>query len=202
MKKVKIKIFLLTVLILLVMVTLAAPLNSRSYFREEGASPEEEVIRFHVMAHSDHPREQEVKNRVTREILKEMGQVLEEEEFSHQARKKIGEQIPALEELAYQIIQEEGMSHPVEARLENHYFPSRQYHYGYFPAGEYEALRVIIGEGAGENWWCVLFPPLCFTHPPEEEIKEGEEKIKMRFRLVQVMENFFPVSYQADKKEE
>ncbi len=78
MKKVKIKIFLLTVLILLVMVTLAAPLNSRSYFQEEGAFPGEEVIRFHVMAHSDHPREQEVKNRVTREILKEMGQVLEE----------------------------------------------------------------------------------------------------------------------------
>ncbi|RQD76740.1 MAG: hypothetical protein D5R97_03920 [Candidatus Syntrophonatronum acetioxidans] len=198
MKKTKIRLLLFIILILSLMVTLSAPLSSRSYFKEEGACPAREVIRFHVRAHSNHPREQEVKNRVTREILSEMGPLLEGEEVSQKAREKIEEKIPALEELARRVLQEEGLTHSVEARLENHSFPSRQYPYGYFPAGEYEALRVIIGEGAGENWWCVLFPPLCFIHPPAEEIKEGEE-IQVRFRLVQVVENLFPVAYQAEK---
>lgn len=135
-----------------------------------------EVLRFHVVAHSDEDRDQEVKEEVTREVLAFVAERLQETESREQARQALIEEIPLVQERAEQVLQAAGTPHPVEISLQREMFPPRQYLYGDFPAGEYEALRIVIGSGAGENWWCVLFPPLCFSHAPEEKGKDTDSK--------------------------
>ncbi len=138
----------------------------------------EEALRFHVVAHSDEPRDQKIKEQVTGEVLAFVADRLQETETKEQARQVILEEIPMIQELAEQALETQGTPHPVKISLEQEMFPSRQYIYGDFPAGEYEALRIVIGNGAGENWWCVLFPPLCFSHVPEGTVLEDKESIK------------------------
>ncbi|UNC93680.1 stage II sporulation protein R [Candidatus Contubernalis alkaliaceticus] len=134
----------------------------------------EEALRFHVVAHSDEPRDQEIKEQVTREVLVFMADRLKEAETKEQARELLKEKMPLIQALVEQELETAGTPHGVEISLEQEIFPSRQYIFGEFPAGEYEALRIVIGSGAGENWWCVLFPPLCFNHLPED--KQGKDK--------------------------
>lgn len=192
----------------------------------------EEVIRFHVLAHSDNIRDQQVKTVVTEEVLGHVEEILVESESPEQARKKLEGKTSNIKHYVKDILEREGTPHPVEVKLENHAFPDREYHYGDFPAGDYEALRIIIGDGAGENWWCVLFPPLCFTHRPdsqepdtrrdktEVEVKKvnaedaedaekdnkkvanlDQDKVEVRFRIVEWTKEFFPAHYRADKKD-
>ncbi len=132
----------------------------------------EEVLRFHVVAHSDEARDQEVKEQVTREVLAFVGDRLQDTGSRELARQALLEEIPLVQERVEQVLQAEGTPHPVKVSLQREMFPPRQYLYGDFPAGEYEALRIVIGSGAGENWWCVLFPPLCFTHAPEKKSRD------------------------------
>ena len=80
-----------------------------------------------------------------------------------EARQRLTEALPRLQQTAAEEIAAQGSRYTVSARLEETEFPTREYDGFALPSGEYLALRVVIGEGAGKNWWCVVFPPLCTT---------------------------------------
>ena len=122
---------------------------------------ERKMIRLHVIANSDTQEDQTLKLQVRDEVLAQATAVLEESADMAEAVVRLEAALPAIESTAQQKITAEGYGYPVSARLEQTEFPTKVYDGFALPSGEYLALRVIIGEGAGENWWCVVFPPLC-----------------------------------------
>ena len=135
------------------------------------------VLRFHVLANSNSEKDQELKLKVRDAI----GGLLQEEMAQVENREEcvrcITEWIPQIEQTAMAVIKENGYEYSVCARLEETDFPVKTYGAFTFPSGRYEALRVTIGEGAGENWWCVLYPNMCFENSMYEVIDEHGEKV-------------------------
>lgn len=123
----------------------------------------DEIIRLHVLANSDSPQDQQLKLKVKSRIVEEMQQRLEGITDLAKARTAILSSIPSLEEAAKSVIAEEGYAYSVTGKLEQTWFPEKTYGDMTFPAGKYEALRIQIGAAGGRNWWCVLFPSLCFV---------------------------------------
>lgn len=119
------------------------------------------VLRLHVLANSDTCADQELKLAVRDRILAESEGIFLGVHTKQQAEAAVIAQIERLETAAREEIRAHGYEYPVEIHLENVYFPTRQYGDITFPAGRYDALRVMIGEAQGHNWWCVLFPSLC-----------------------------------------
>lgn len=140
----------------------------------------EEVFRFHVLANSDSDADQELKIVVRDGVISYMKANLPEDADKEETVRWAKGHITELEQAAEQIVQKEGFSYSVKAKVENVSFPEKRYGDITFPAGEYEALRILIGEAKGHNWWCVLYPNLCFVDSihavvPEEEKEELEE---------------------------
>lgn len=171
---------------------------------QEGIS--DKIIRFHVIANSDSKEDQELKLTVKNKVVVYMEQLLKEANGVEETRKIIRENMEKIEAAARQALEEEECVYPVHAELTRCYFPVKTYGDITFPDGEYEALRVTIGEAKGKNWWCVMYPKLCFvdslyTVVPEESKQElrrvlteeeyrqvlyGEgNKIQIRFKLLE-----------------
>ena len=125
--------------------------------------PEQEFIRFHVIANSDSPADQELKLRVRYRLLEDFTSELSGIESINQGRKRIAENLREIKNAALQEIKSSGSSYPVEVKFGRFQFPTKAYGDLVLPAGEYDALKVVIGQGKGANWWCVMFPPLCFV---------------------------------------
>lgn len=122
----------------------------------------DKVVRLHVIANSDSDADQALKLRVRDAVLAEADGLIEQGASLEEAEQAITAHLEALARAGAQVVGAEGRTYPVTASLEhNVWFPTKQYTDFAFPAGEYTALRIIIGEGAGRNWWCVVFPPLC-----------------------------------------
>ena len=119
------------------------------------------VIRLHVIANSDSPEDQALKLRVRDRVLARAQEILEQSADMEQAEKALTAALPELTREARETLAAEGCAQPVQARLEPAEFPTKDYDGFSLPAGKYLALRVIIGEGRGQNWWCGVFPPLC-----------------------------------------
>ena len=119
------------------------------------------VIRLHVIANSDSPEDQALKLRVRDRVLARAQEILEQSADMAQAEQALTAALPELTREARETLAAEGCAQPVQARLEPAEFPTKDYDGFSLPAGKYLALRVIIGQGAGQNWWCVAFPPLC-----------------------------------------
>lgn len=119
------------------------------------------VIRLHVIANSDSPEDQALKLRVRDRVLARAQEILEQSADMEQAEQALTAALPELTREARETLAAEGCAQPVQARLEPAEFPTKDYDGFSLPAGKYLALRVIIGEGRGQNWWCVVFPPLC-----------------------------------------
>lgn len=119
------------------------------------------VIRLHVIANSDSPEDQALKLRVRDRVLARAQEILEQSADMEQAEQALTAALPELTREARETLAAEGCAQPVQARLEPAEFPTKDYDGFSLPAGKYLALRVIIGQGAGQNWWCVVFPPLC-----------------------------------------
>ena len=122
---------------------------------QEQAELAGQVIRLHVLANSDSQADQELKLAVRDRVL---------------------EHLDELAAAGQQVVDEAGKDYPVTAQLEECWFPTKKYENFALPAGEYTALRVVIGEGEGQNWWCVAFPPLCLgaaTESVEEATAAG-----------------------------
>ena len=119
------------------------------------------VIRLHVIANSDSPEDQALKLRVRDRVLARAQEILEQSADMEQAEQALTAALPELTREARETLAAEGCTQPVQARLEPAEFPTKDYDGFSLPAGKYLALRVIIGQGAGQNWWCVVFPPVC-----------------------------------------
>lgn len=121
------------------------------------------VLRFHVTANSDSREDQELKLKVRDAVITELEPLLEQAEDLSDTEAVISEHLEALRRTAEETIREAGYSYGTEVFLTNCYFPEKRYGDTVFPAGRYDALRVTIGKAAGQNWWCLLFPAVCFT---------------------------------------
>ena len=132
-----------------------------------------QVVRFHVKANSDTREDQENKLAVRDALLEEMEGLLGENKDRRNVCLTLEHHLEQLKVCAQEVLEERGCSQPVDVTLGTSWFPQKTYGDYTFPSGEYEALRVTIGEGDGHNWWCMLYPSLCFPdamHPvPEEE---------------------------------
>ncbi len=119
------------------------------------------VVRLHVLANSDGEEDQALKLLVRDRVLARATELLTQARDRTEAESLLRAELPELEALAVRELRARGCAYPVTAELTDTAFPTREYDDFTLPAGEYLALRVVIGEGAGRNWWCVVFPPLC-----------------------------------------
>lgn len=128
----------------------------------ETAIPENS-IRLRIIANSDAPQDQMLKREIRDNINGYLTTKVGNLDSIDQAREKMKAEIPTLEEIVEQTITKSGFTYNSKVELGVVPFPTKMYGQYVYPAGDYEALRVTIGEGKGQNWWCVLFPPLCFV---------------------------------------
>ena len=144
----------------------------------------EEVFRFHVTANSDDPEDQELKLKVRDEVIARMKTEMGEapERSAEATRRWALEHLDEIEETARDVIRREGFRYDARAEVTRCYFPDKRYGDLLFPAGTYQALKISLGNAGGQNWWCVLYPALCFTDPvcavvDEDGKKELEEAL-------------------------
>ena len=138
-----------------------------------------EVLRFHVLAHSDSAEDQALKLRVKDTILAFMKKELPEASNKSESEQWVVENLARIENVARNVVRKEGYDYSVEANLQECKFPNKTYGDITFPAGTYDALRVEIGEAKGQNWWCVLYPNLCFTDAIHAIVpKEGKDDLE------------------------
>ena len=127
------------------------------------------LIRLHVIANSDSPADQALKYQVRDAVVGAMAEKFGGVENAAQARMIARENLGYIQQLAVEKIRAAGKDYPVTVEMGDFPFPAKTYHTSLYnftlPAGNYEAVRVILGQGGGANWWCVLFPPLCFVDP-------------------------------------
>lgn len=166
------------------------------------------LIRFHVIANSDSDEDQKLKLKVKNKVIDYLYPYLKESDSLDNSRKIINDNIDNIKALAESVINEEGYSYNVNVQLSRENFPDKSYGNIVLPQGNYEAFRIIIGSGEGRNWWCVMFPPLCFVDESkaeveydkvEEEIEKQKKNktqnlknsndIKIKFKLVEVIKN-------------
>ncbi|MGN0369014.1 MAG: stage II sporulation protein R [Butyrivibrio sp.] len=139
------------------------------------------IIRFHVRANSDSTVDQELKLKVKDRVVQYLEEELGTAQSLDEARNILYDDMGNLEQIALDVIQSEGFAYDVNVYFETSYFPMKVYGDMSFPPGEYEALRIDIGEACGRNWWCVLFPPLCFV---DSACSVVPEDTKEQFRSV------------------
>ena len=158
----------------------------------------EEVIRFHVLANSDKDFDQQLKINVKNEIVKMLETMLKNSKSKEETKSMLIDNLTQINEKAKQIVKENGFDYDVKTLITKSYFPTKVYGDIRLPAGEYEALKIIIGSGKGENWWCVMFPPLCFV---DATFKEVPIKDKVLLKNVLTEEEYKIVYKNANKND-
>lgn len=129
------------------------------------------ILRLHVIANSDSEADQAVKLLVRDAILA----CMEPGDSAEEAEAFVRDHGAELLQAAEDVLRERGFSYSAQLMLGDYEFPDRTYGDTLYPAGTYRALRVVLGEGAGQNWWCVLFPPLCIVTGDAQELPALEE---------------------------
>lgn len=140
---------------------IASPVSSTSIPKE--------ALRLRIIANSDSAKDQELKREVRDAVVVECGSLLKNAKNSDEARQIVMAHIPEFTDIALAVIHARGYNYSVQTEVGKVPFPTKVYGNRVYPAGNYEALRIIIGKGLGQNWWCVLFPPLCFV-----DISDGD----------------------------
>ncbi len=170
----------------------------------------EKIIRLHVVANSDSPVDQQLKLQVRDKIISSMSGRLEGLKDISEVKSIVQGSLAEIEAAAREVIEENRKLYGVKAAFTEMDFPTRAYGNITLPAGTYQALNIVIGEGKGKNWWCVMFPPLCFIDVAhgviaEETMKElrtslteeeysllisskepGEVSVKLRFKILEL----------------
>ena len=161
-------------LALLAALALALVSGAASLGRQDAL--QEKMIRLHVIANSDSDADQALKLEVRDKVLDFTTTVLQRSADMEDAQVRLRKELTRIETIAQREIAAQGYDYPVTAQLASAEFPLKEYDGFSLPAGEYMALRLVIGEGAGQNWWCVVYPPLCTaaaTDMPETAIRAG-----------------------------
>lgn len=154
---------LIIILSVFSILTVAALIFSIQHKSPETVYASDNLIRLHVVANSDSAADQDLKRKVRDEIIRYTEPEFIIAENMDSARSIARANLDCIKEVAAREIKAQGRAYPVRVELDSFPFPTK--HYGPFilPAGDYEAVKVTIGAGGGANWWCVLFPPLCFV---------------------------------------
>lgn len=134
------------------------------------------IIRFHVRANSDTDTDQQLKIKVKNEVVSYIQPFLENSPSIDTSREILSQHIEDIKDTALDTIHKEGFNYSVNVYFEQSYFPMKTYSDVTFPPGEYEAFRIDIGEANGKNWWCVLYPPLCFVDSVYGELPESSKE--------------------------
>ena len=140
----------------------------------------EKLIRFHVLANSDSDIDQDLKLRVKDEVLKYISPILNESQSLEESREILKREDKNIIKITEDYIKSQGFDYTVETTLTRENFPVKEYGNIVLPQGEYEAYRILIGEGKGQNWWCVMFPPLCFIDVTKGQVAYDETEKKMK----------------------
>lgn len=128
----------------------------------------ESVVRLHVLANSDSDEDQALKLKVRDAILAYTSPKVIDSTSREEAIEILKNELDEIEKISEQVVKEQGHDYSVEVTLSLEDYPTRNYESMSFPSGEYVSLRVLIGEAEGQNWWCVLFPPLCLSAASEK----------------------------------
>ncbi len=157
------------------------------------------ILRLHIIANSDSKEDQALKLKVRDEILEKTGNLFVETKNLSDAKEKAESSLEEFESIANQVILENGYSYTAKARVGNSNFNTREYDDFTLPAGEYPSLIITLGEGNGQNWWCVVYPAVCVPAASKHELKESTKdksakiaqnprRYVMRFKTVEIYE--------------
>ena len=164
---------------LLFLLTLYVFVSAYSYVTAVSSQIEDSVFRLHVLANSNSKEDQDLKYKVRDALLEYMNALCKDTTSKEDAMTIAQEHEQNFYQIAKNIISENGFSYDVNIQIGNFPFPTKQYGDIFLPAGNYDALRVEIGDGIGQNWWCVMFPPLCFVDITSGIVpEESKEKIQ------------------------
>jgi stage II sporulation protein R len=133
----------------------------------------DKVVRLHVIACSDSEQDQALKLKVRDAVLAYCGKELADCASKEEAQARLAEMTGTLQEIASRTVKDEGFDYSATVTLGMEQYPRKRYDGLCFPRGEYLSLRVILGEGEGQNWWCVLFPSLCLGSASAKEQEQA-----------------------------
>lgn len=169
-------------------------------FSGECSQIREQVLRLHVLANSDSEEDQQLKLKVRDTVVETAAGLFDTVTDKDGAIAQVEQMLPEIVAAAQQRVYDEGYDYEVKAELCHMYFTTREYETVTLPAGMYDALRITIGEGAGRNWWCVVFPPMCVSAASESaelsdvldeeqvEIVTEPQQYEVRFKVVEIFE--------------
>ena len=160
---------------------------------EADAAIYEDTVRLHILANSDSEEDQALKIKLRDEILACYGKSLSSFESVDEAKTELSEKLSEIKEFSDKKLQELGCNYTTEVTLTREWYDTRDYGEFSLPCGYYTSLRIIIGEGEGQNWWCIMFPPLCLDasvstpkYTPEEEVLISK-KYNVKFKLLELI---------------
>ncbi|MED2942037.1 stage II sporulation protein R [Bacillus swezeyi] len=180
------KSFMACVYIFLLLIGAIANLATEETAQSSGREPAvipDEAIRLRILANSDSESDQNLKRKIRDEVNQEITKWVEDLTSMKEARQVIRSKLPEIKKIAKDAMKRENASQSVDVNFDKVSFPTKLYGNMVYPAGEYEAVLITLGEGEGANWWCVLFPPLCFldfsngeaVKSPDEDQAEEEK---------------------------
>jgi stage II sporulation protein R len=183
-------IYIVSVLVIFALVSLGWGL----YFKAAESSTAKAgdgLIRLHVLANSDSQEDQALKLKVRDAVIQYLDPLFSNAEDANDARRIVAEERENLAAVARQVIAANGADYDVKIQLGTFDFPIKTYGELVLPAGKYEAVRVLIGQAEGSNWWCVLFPPLCFidiTNATAVQKHEATQReVEFRSKLAELL---------------
>ncbi len=206
MNSVKIK----QILVILLLLTLFTFVSAISYVNAVSEDIANSVFRLHVIANSDSKEDQDLKLKVRDKLLSYMNNLSKNCSSKEEVVEMANSHKEDLKEIAEQVIKENGFDYEVDVQIGDATFPTKTYGDISLPAGNYDALKVKIGKADGQNWWCVMFPPLCFVDvssgivpdSSKEELRENlneeeydlisennDQEINFKFKLVEFFQN-------------
>ena len=157
-----------------------------SLFFTACSSLERGIIRIHIRANSNMSYDQEIKLMVRDEVIDFITPLIASCDSSYEVKNVLNDNTNKIEKIANKILKNNDYNYVSRARIDNEYFPSRDYDGVTFPADYYDALIIELGSGKGDNWWCVAYPPLCFVG---EDL--GSDNIQYKSKLLELINKFF-----------
>lgn len=177
MKKVINNVFFKRFLILIFLLFIYTIICAVSYVNAVSSNIESSVFRLHVIANSDSKEDQDLKYIVRDNILTYINEISKNASTKEEVIEIARNNIYTIKQIAQETVYENGYNYSVNIKIGNFAFPTKQYGDISLPAGFYDALRVEIGSASGQNWWCVMFPPLCFVDVSSGVVPEESKEV-------------------------
>ena len=165
------------ILILIILIFIYIFLLSINYTQAVSLNLSDSVFRLHIIANSDSSDDQNLKLKVRDNIIDYMNTLTENTSNKDELISIASNHLNTFKEIALNTIKDNGYNYNVNIEIGNFYFPTKSYSNISFPAGNYDALKIEIGKAIGQNWWCVLFPPLCFVNSTTGIVPEDSKNI-------------------------